>query len=166
METMRSDGNVLIPCESGARVLELMQILGKHWLDQKLGMYHLVFLSHLSYNIMEYARSQLEWMSDSLAKQFYNGKPNPFDLGNLIFVTLALTPFLPVYSLLSLVLLSILPPFMFPSHIYLLLFYDPLYSLIHHPYTCPYPPVHCPAPMKVCTSLREMERTCPGPKVM
>ena len=42
---MRSDGNVLIPCESGARVLELMQILGKHWLDQKLGMYHLVFLS-------------------------------------------------------------------------------------------------------------------------
>ena len=92
METMRNDGNVLIPCESGARVLELMQILGKHWIDHKLGMYHLVFLSHMSYNIMEYARSQLEWMSDSLAKEFYNGKPNPFDRGTLYLPAPQLPP--------------------------------------------------------------------------
>jgi hypothetical protein len=96
--------------------------------ENKLGMYHLVFLSHMAFNILEYAKSQLvrhlnshmplflnplhftpikccgmihltlspalshvsctalhlhpsqEWMSDSLSKSFYNGKPNPFEV--------------------------------------------------------------------------------------
>ena len=139
METMRSDGNVLIPCESGARVLELMQILGKHWLDQKLGMYHLVFLSHMSYNIMEYARSQLEWMSDALAKEFYNGKPNPFDLGTttipIILIAPATCRFLPVLSLLiSLTLLFLA----LSCH-----YFFSLHSLLYR--------IHSTAPMKVCT---------------
>jgi cleavage and polyadenylation specificity factor subunit 2 len=56
IDTMRENGNVLIPCESAGRALELMQILGKHWLDNKLGMYHLVFMSHMSFNILEYAQ--------------------------------------------------------------------------------------------------------------
>jgi cleavage and polyadenylation specificity factor subunit 2 len=37
METVRGDGNVLIPCESASRTLELMQILGVHWATSKLG---------------------------------------------------------------------------------------------------------------------------------
>ena len=28
-------------------------------MDNKLGMYHLVFLSHMAFNILEYAKSQL-----------------------------------------------------------------------------------------------------------
>ena len=32
------------------------------------------------HNVMEFCQSQLEWMSDSLSRSFYNGKPNPFDL--------------------------------------------------------------------------------------
>ena len=82
METLRSTdkGNILIPCETGGRALELLQLLGKHWLDNKLGLDHLVFLSHMSHNVIEFARSQLEWMSDSLTKPFFNGKQNPFEL--------------------------------------------------------------------------------------
>ena len=40
---VRADGNVLIPCESAGRALELMQLLGRHWGDGKVGLYHLVF---------------------------------------------------------------------------------------------------------------------------
>jgi hypothetical protein len=37
----------------------LTYFAGKHWLDNKLGMYHLIFLSHMAFNILEYAKSQL-----------------------------------------------------------------------------------------------------------
>ena len=50
-------------------------------MSNKIGMYHLIFLSPMSYNILEFARSQLEWMSNTLSKQFYNGGANPYDLG-------------------------------------------------------------------------------------
>ena len=87
METLRSNGSVLIPCETSARSLELFQILGRHWADQKLGLDHLVFLSPMAHNILEYARSQLEWMTDNLSAQFYNGKTNPFELPPLKIAT-------------------------------------------------------------------------------
>ena len=83
METLRNEGNVLIPCESSSRTLELLQLLDKHWIDNKIGLYHLVFLSHMATHILEYARSQLEWMKDSLSKPFYNEKPNPFTLSQV-----------------------------------------------------------------------------------
>ncbi len=87
METMRAGGNVLIPCETAGRALELLQILGKYWADHKLGIYHLVFLSHMARNVPEYCRSQLEWVSDSLTRAFYNGRPNPFDLPYVKYLT-------------------------------------------------------------------------------
>ncbi len=87
METMRNGGNVLIPCETGGRILELMQLLAKHWMDNKLGVYHLIFLSHMARNVPEFGRMQLEWMSDNLSRGFYNGKPNPFELPQIKFVT-------------------------------------------------------------------------------
>lgn len=87
METLRSNGNVLIPCETSGRTLELLQILGKYWYENKLGLYQLFFLSHMSKNLPEFAQMQLEWMSDALSKQFYNGKPNPFELPQVKFIT-------------------------------------------------------------------------------
>ena len=87
METVRNGGNCLLPTETGGRLLELMQLLGKHWLDNKLGNYHLIVLSHMAHNIPEFGRMQLEWMSDGLSRGFYNGKPNPFDLPQISFVT-------------------------------------------------------------------------------
>ena len=71
---MRAGSNILIPCETAGRSLELLQLLGKFWFEQKLGLYHLVFLSHMATNIPEFARTQLEWMSDSLSRSFYNGE--------------------------------------------------------------------------------------------
>lgn len=87
METMRAGGNVLIPMETAGRALEMMQVLGNYWYENKLGLYHLIFLSHMAKNVPEFARMQLEWMSDSLSRGFYNGKPNPFDLPQIRFAT-------------------------------------------------------------------------------
>lgn len=77
---VRTEGNVLIPCESAARALEIMQILGKYWFENKLAQYHLIFLSHMAHNILEFARCHLEWASDLLSADFFNGKQNPFEL--------------------------------------------------------------------------------------
>lgn len=102
LDTLRNEGNVLLPCETAGRTLELIQTLGTYWAMNKVGLYHLILLSPMAYNVLEFARSQLEWMRDSLAKQFYNGSSNPFELSYL----------------------------------------------------------------KICTSVREMERLYPGPKVV
>lgn len=87
MSALRSGGNVLIPCETCARVQEMLFLFSKYWQDNKLGMYHLIYLSHMSRNVTETTRTQLEWMSDSLTRGFYNGKPNPFDLPNVKCIT-------------------------------------------------------------------------------
>lgn len=102
LDTVRGEGNALIPCETAGRLLEVIQLLGAYWAANKLAMYHLIFLSPMAYNVLDFAKSQLEWMGDSLSKNFYNGRPNPFDL--------------------------------------------------------PY--------LKMCTSVRELEKTYPGPKVV
>ncbi len=80
METVRGDGNALVPCETAGRALEIMQVLALHWAVNKLGMYHLVFLSPMAHNVLEFSRSLLEWMSASISRTFYLGKSNPFDL--------------------------------------------------------------------------------------
>lgn len=74
LQKMRGGSNVLIPCETAGRSLELLQLLGRFWFEQKLGLYQLVFLSHMATNVPEFARTQLEWMSDSLSRSFYNGE--------------------------------------------------------------------------------------------
>ena len=80
MRTLRNEGNVLIPCESAAKTLDIIKVLGDEWERNNLGVYHLVFLSHMAYNVLEFARSQLEWMSDDMSAAFYNNnqkKRNP-----------------------------------------------------------------------------------------
>jgi cleavage and polyadenylation specificity factor subunit 2 len=34
----------------------------------------------MGHNVLEYAQSQLEWMSEALTKDFYDGKANPFEM--------------------------------------------------------------------------------------
>ena len=63
MDAVRMEGNVIIPVETAGRTLELVHTLGQHWVNHKLfGMYHLVLLSPMGGNVLEFARSQLEWM--------------------------------------------------------------------------------------------------------
>jgi hypothetical protein len=38
--------------------------------DARKGLDHLIFLSPMSFNLLELARSQLEWMTDKLSEKF------------------------------------------------------------------------------------------------
>ncbi len=80
MATVRGEGNVLIPCETSAHTQDLLRVLGLHWKKESIGMYHLVFLSPMARNVIDFTRCQLEWMSDSLSEDFYKGQDNPFNL--------------------------------------------------------------------------------------
>ena len=86
-DTLRGRGNVLIPCESASRTLEVLQVLNRQWVEGRRGLDHLIFLSPMSFNLVELARSQLEWMTDGLSARFYNGQPNPFEMPPVKVVT-------------------------------------------------------------------------------
>ncbi len=87
LDVVRRDGNCLLPTETAGRTLELLLQLNKCWTDNKLGMYHLVYLSPMAVNTIDFVRCQLEWMSDSLCHEFYSGGINPFALTNVKCVT-------------------------------------------------------------------------------
>lgn len=40
--------------------------------------YNLVMLSHVASSVVEFAKSQVEWMSDKVLKSFEVGRYNPF----------------------------------------------------------------------------------------
>lgn len=61
METLRGDGNVLISVDTAGRVLELAQLLDQIWRtkDAGLGVYPLALLNNVSYNVVEFSKSQV-----------------------------------------------------------------------------------------------------------
>ncbi|XP_035277997.1 cleavage and polyadenylation specificity factor subunit 2 isoform X2 [Anguilla anguilla] len=65
METLRGDGNVLIAVDTAGRVLELAQLLDQIWRtkDAGLGVYSLALLNNVSYNVVEFSKSQ--WCRDA-----------------------------------------------------------------------------------------------------
>jgi len=79
IQGMEKGGNVLIPVDSAARVLELLVVLDQHW-QYYLHPYHLIMLSNVSRNTVEFARSNLEWMSDDISKTFFKTRENAFAL--------------------------------------------------------------------------------------
>ncbi|VVC44191.1 Cleavage and polyadenylation specificity factor 2, C-terminal,Metallo-beta-lactamase,Zn-dependent metallo- [Cinara cedri] len=80
LTTLRSKGNVLIAIDTAGRVLELMHMLDQLWRNRESGLsaYSLVFLTNVSYNTVEFAKSQIEWMNDKLMKSFEGARNNPF----------------------------------------------------------------------------------------
>ncbi len=72
-------GNVLIPVDAAGRLLELVLLLERYWDKAKLRA-ALVLLSPVAFNVLEFAKSQLAWMSDSLSRNFENSRHNPFSL--------------------------------------------------------------------------------------
>ncbi|XP_037541497.1 cleavage and polyadenylation specificity factor subunit 2 [Nematolebias whitei] len=85
METLRGDGNVLISVDTAGRVLELAQLLDQIWRtkDAGLGAYPLALLNNVSYNVVEFSKSQVEWMSDKLMRCFEDKRNNPFQFRHL-----------------------------------------------------------------------------------
>ena len=81
MAALRKDGSVLMPVDTAGRVLEIMLLLEKHWAVNRLS-YPLALLSPVAYNTLEFAKSQLEWMNEQVAKEFENSrdKDNPFSM--------------------------------------------------------------------------------------
>lgn len=77
LKTVRADGNVLLPVDTAGRVLELILILEQYWEQHQL-IYPIFFLSYVASSTIDYAKSFLEWMSDSIAKSFEHTRDNAF----------------------------------------------------------------------------------------
>ncbi|CAF4141213.1 unnamed protein product [Rotaria sp. Silwood2] len=82
LKTMRRDGNVLICVDTAGRVLELALLLEQLWRNEQSGLfaYSLALLNNFSFQVIEFARSQVEWMSDKIVRQFEENRANPFHL--------------------------------------------------------------------------------------
>ncbi|XP_077995100.1 cleavage and polyadenylation specificity factor subunit 2-like [Glandiceps talaboti] len=85
LHTMRNNGNVLVAVDTAGRVLELCQLLDQMWRTQEsgLGTYSLALLNNVSYNVVEFAKSQVEWMSDKIMRSFEDRRNNPFQFKHL-----------------------------------------------------------------------------------
>ncbi len=70
METLRGDGNVLIAVDTAGRVLELAQLLDQIWRtkDAGLGVYSLALLNNVSYNVVEFSKSQVSLSQSNPSK--------------------------------------------------------------------------------------------------
>ncbi|XP_071832554.1 cleavage and polyadenylation specificity factor subunit 2-like isoform X1 [Apostichopus japonicus] len=85
LNTMRKDGNVLIAVDTAGRVVELSLLLDQLWRNQDSGLhaYNLALLNNVSFNVVEFAKSQVEWMSDKVMKAFEDKRNNPFHFKHL-----------------------------------------------------------------------------------
>lgn len=63
---------MLIASDTAGRVLELMHMLDQLWRNKEsgLGVYSLVFLTNVSYNIVEFAKSQVSFYLDFIFMMF------------------------------------------------------------------------------------------------
>ncbi|KPJ01523.1 putative cleavage and polyadenylation specificity factor subunit 2 [Papilio xuthus] len=85
LSTLRGGGSVLVCTDTAGRVLELAHMLDQLWRNKDSGLvaYSLLLLSNVSYNVLEFAKSQIEWMSDKLTRAFEGARSNPFALRHL-----------------------------------------------------------------------------------
>ncbi|XP_018497303.1 cleavage and polyadenylation specificity factor subunit 2 [Galendromus occidentalis] len=86
IQTMRAGGNVLIGVDTAGRVLELAHMLEQLWRNQESGLmaYSLIMASNVAAHVIEFAKSQVEWMSDKVMRSFEGARSNPFQFKYLI----------------------------------------------------------------------------------
>ncbi|RWR72197.1 cleavage and polyadenylation specificity factor subunit 2 [Cinnamomum micranthum f. kanehirae] len=77
IKALRADGNVLLPVDTAGRVLELVLILEQYWTQHHLT-YPIFFLTNVATSTIDYIKSFLEWMSDTIAKSFEHTRDNAF----------------------------------------------------------------------------------------
>ncbi|KAF5190062.1 Cleavage and polyadenylation specificity factor subunit [Thalictrum thalictroides] len=75
--TLRDDGNVLLPVDTAGRVLEILLILEQYWTQNHLS-YPIFLLTYVATSTFDYVKSFLEWMSDAIAKSFEQSRENAF----------------------------------------------------------------------------------------
>ena len=61
LSTLRGSGNVLISVDTAGRVLELAHMVDSIWQNKDSGLmtYSLALLNNVSYNVVEFAKSQI-----------------------------------------------------------------------------------------------------------
>ncbi|KAJ3693032.1 hypothetical protein LUZ60_012127 [Juncus effusus] len=77
VRVLGANGTVLLPVDTAGRVLELMLILEQFWGQKHLN-YPIFFLTNVASSTVDYVKSFLEWMSDSIAKSFEQSRDNSF----------------------------------------------------------------------------------------
>ena len=77
IRSLGENGNVLLPVDTSGRVLELLVTMDQYWIENKIS-FTIAFLSYQSYNTIEFAKSQLEWMSDAVVSAFDLRRENVF----------------------------------------------------------------------------------------
>ena len=85
MEALRRGGDVLIPVDTAGRVLELLLLLEAHWKANAARLRHVpvVLLHHVAFKTLEFARSEIEWMSRDVVRAFDEARKNPFQLSHV-----------------------------------------------------------------------------------
>ncbi|EGC33550.1 hypothetical protein DICPUDRAFT_80682 [Dictyostelium purpureum] len=91
--SLRAGGNVLLPVDTAGRVLELLLCIENYWVKNRLSLYTVGFLGRFSFNVCQFAKSQLEFMSSSASVRFEQKIDNPFTFRQIkIFSTLEEIP--------------------------------------------------------------------------
>ncbi|PKA58817.1 Cleavage and polyadenylation specificity factor subunit 2 [Apostasia shenzhenica] len=85
LKVLRANGNVLLPVDTAGRVLELILILEQYWTQQHLT-FPIYFLTNVATSTVDYVKSFLEWMSDSIAKSFGHSRDNAFLLKHVALI--------------------------------------------------------------------------------
>ncbi|KAK8946198.1 Cleavage and polyadenylation specificity factor subunit 2 [Platanthera guangdongensis] len=85
LKVLRANGNVLLPVDTAGRVLELLLLLEQYWAQHHLT-YPIFFLTNVSTSTIDYVKSFLEWMSDSIAKSFEHTRDNAFLLNHITLI--------------------------------------------------------------------------------
>lgn len=84
LKTLRKKGNVLVAVDTAGRALELAYMLDQLWTPESgLSAYSLAMLNSVASHVIEFAKSQVEWMSDKVMKSFEDRRNNPFHLKNV-----------------------------------------------------------------------------------
>jgi cleavage and polyadenylation specificity factor subunit 2 len=79
--SLRAGGSVLIPVDTAGRVLEVILCLEHYWQSNRAYQdYPIALLTSVSYNVVDFAKSSLEWMADNIGKHFERARANAFDL--------------------------------------------------------------------------------------
>ena len=58
-----------MPVDTAGRALELLLVLEAHWRqNRRLARFPIVLLHHMAFTTLEFARSEIEWMSEEVVK--------------------------------------------------------------------------------------------------
>ncbi|KAF8569376.1 hypothetical protein P879_01141 [Paragonimus westermani] len=85
LKSLRRGGNILIAVDTAGRCLEISHFLEQCWMNQDSGMmaYGLAMLSFVAFNVVDFAKSMVEWMSEKVMRTFEDQRTNPFHFRHL-----------------------------------------------------------------------------------